>query len=68
MLLYEKYSSFIFSSYFTPHYPFQWVKYSSNQKIIWISKNTEKYLGAGHLFPIDLTSIKPSKYILIRVT
>ena len=37
MLLYEKYSSFIFLSYFTPHHPFQWVKYSSNQKIIWSS-------------------------------
>ena len=37
MLLYEKYSSFIFLSYFTPHHPFQWVKYSSNQKIIWNS-------------------------------
>ena len=37
MLLYEKYSPFIFLSYFTPHHPFQWVKYSSNQKIIWSS-------------------------------
>ena len=37
MLLYEKYSLFIFSSYFTLHHPFQWVKYSSNQKIFWSS-------------------------------
>ena len=37
MLLYEKYSSLIFLSYFTPHHLFQWVKYSSNQKIIWSS-------------------------------
>ena len=37
MLLYEKYCSFIFLSYFTPHHSFQWVKYSSNQKIIWSS-------------------------------
>ena len=40
MLLYEKYCSFIFLSYFTPHHPFQWVKYSSNQKIIWSSGYT----------------------------
>ena len=38
MLLHEKYSSFIFLSYFTHHHPFQWVKYSSNQKIIWSSE------------------------------
>ena len=43
MLLYEKYSSFIFLSYFTPHHPFQWVKYSSNQKIIWSSGDIVDY-------------------------
>ena len=45
MLLYEIYSSFIFLSYFTPHHPFQWVKYSSNQKIIWSSEYIENWRG-----------------------
>ena len=45
MLLYEKYSSFIFLSYFTPHHPFQWVKYSSNQKIILSSEDVGLYLS-----------------------
>ena len=53
MPLYEKYSSFIFLSYFNPHHPFQWVKYSSNQKIIWSSAtrgNTNSFLSETEMY------------------
>ena len=60
MLLYEKYSSFIFLSYFTPHHPFQWVKYSSNQKIIWSSEyiNTKLPYIKDNMTITLLSSIK----------
>ena len=67
MLLYEKYCSFIFLSYFTPHHSFQWVKYSSNQKIIWSSvKALQLYLNWSGKYSVVLKWLQTRRIIKIK--